>query len=291
MTINLDKDLEWGFPEYHANSREQFAKNREIRKFLRPIFNLQGNEIILDLGCGIGTLGKLIAPFLKNNGVIIGIDKSPELIKFGNEHWARRASIRLEVGNAYNIPYSDNFFDVVASFGLFEYISNLKQVLSEVMRVLKHPGKLITIQVNVKEFNLSPWHPKYAGFYYDLVKGMELAGVDLDLTRLYDFCELNNLNLERFVFPGEYQTVISEGFIKLVERGMQSYTVGETMLHQICDFNYQFLKLRGWTKETIWNLIKNQYSVSSHIAFLREHLEETYIRRTPINVFRIQLAD
>ena len=56
---------------------------------------LRGNEKVLDVGCGIGTLCKNISPLLNKGGKIIGIDIDEELIDYGKDNWGKAENIML----------------------------------------------------------------------------------------------------------------------------------------------------------------------------------------------------
>jgi len=101
-------------------------------KFVRDeIKNLTENSRILDVGCGYGEYIKLY----KDNGLIAnGIDIDKEAVKQNKEGI---------FASAEEIPFKDNFFDVVSCIDVLEHVDNPEIVIKEINRVLKKDGGLI----------------------------------------------------------------------------------------------------------------------------------------------------
>ena len=96
---------------------------------------------ILDMGCGEGTrLG-----LLKSKAEKYGIDINKFAITNARKKYK---NIKFEIGNLENLPYKDNFFDLVYSAYVFEHLDNPKKVIAEGLRVLKKNGHLIIIAPN-----------------------------------------------------------------------------------------------------------------------------------------------
>ncbi|MHA1277728.1 MAG: class I SAM-dependent methyltransferase [Candidatus Helarchaeota archaeon] len=284
----MSYNILWGFAEYTQSARQHFVRNRKLRQFLKPILNFNGTERVLDVGCGIGTMGKIIAPFLKNGGEIIGIDLDPALVAYGNRHWARRSQIRLEVGDANQIHFPAGYFDIVVSMGLFEAVPNVDRVFSECLRVLKHPGKIIIVHYNMRNFLERPQLEITDQFYKDLIKGMALAGIDLELSTFFEILRKRKLAVEEFVFTMEYSTEISEAMIHFVENSRKSFQQSKKILEQAFDFNFQFLQHAGWSETDLSHFLNETYSIPAHIKFLKAHLGELYYRRFILNIYKIE---
>lgn len=115
------------------------------------VLKLQGNELILDAGCGLGRATIGLAKQLKK-GKIIGVDIWNKMEIPGNsaERAYRNAEIegvkdRVEFrfGDTFNLPFKDEHFDVVVCAGLITSFHNdeLKlKALKELRRVLKTNG-------------------------------------------------------------------------------------------------------------------------------------------------------
>ncbi len=98
---------------------------------------------ILDVACGPGTLGLLVAP---EAGSVHGIDFSPAMLEIFRRKAdaAGHSHISLHCGDAQQLPYADNEFDAAFSiFGLM-FFPDRGRGFAEIHRTLK-PGGSIAI--------------------------------------------------------------------------------------------------------------------------------------------------
>jgi SAM-dependent methyltransferase len=107
---------------------------------------------VLDIGCGIGGPARYLAH--RYGCQVVGIDLTPELIDTGQvltERCSLGDHVKLEVGNALDLPYADQTFDVVWCQNVTMNIANKAAFLASIYRVLK-PGGLYSST----EFTLGP---------------------------------------------------------------------------------------------------------------------------------------
>jgi ubiquinone/menaquinone biosynthesis C-methylase UbiE len=100
---------------------------------------LEGKRI-LDIGCGNGDLVRYIAK-KHSPQYIVGIEpflSDWEVEESGGDTW------KIISGNAHNLEFNDNEFDVIVSFSTFEHIADVKKALSEIKRTLKPYGRFYT---------------------------------------------------------------------------------------------------------------------------------------------------
>ncbi|MCG6188261.1 class I SAM-dependent DNA methyltransferase [Maribellus maritimus] len=97
---------------------------------------LQPKSAILDVGIGTGESS---APFYRAGHSITGVDGSKKMLtKCKSKNITERLTqINLETES---LPFSDKFFDLVISNGVFHLISPLNDIFSEISRVLKYRG-------------------------------------------------------------------------------------------------------------------------------------------------------
>jgi len=90
------------------------------------------DKVILDAGCGFGTLEQFIPAF--------GVD-----LNFANLKKTKRQQTNLELINAAldQIPFPDAVCDAVLMLETLEHVSDDEKVLLEIHRVLKNQGRLI----------------------------------------------------------------------------------------------------------------------------------------------------
>ena len=103
--------------------------------------NIKEKQNFLEVGCGNGAVSKHVAQkYLLN---VTGVDVDPEQIQLAQESIDDILNIHFLEVDATNLPFPDNDFDVVLSFGVMHHISNWLDALGEIRRVLKPKGYFI----------------------------------------------------------------------------------------------------------------------------------------------------
>lgn len=124
--------MEWNSQLY--DNKHDFVA--EYGKGLLEFVPDNKEQIILDLGCGTGTL----TAQLRNLGSkIIGVDSSQSMIDKAKEQFD---NIEFMIYDALDLPF-ENEFNVVFSNAVFHWISDHDALLSNVHKVLKSDGLLV----------------------------------------------------------------------------------------------------------------------------------------------------
>ncbi len=176
-------------PGFNLVSGISFDKEYEM---VTQAAKLEGDEILLDLGCGSGIYSR---PFSKrlNSGIVVGLDLSVPMLNYAS--WQARAeeieNLLFIHGNAFDLPFPDNEFDAVICGTTIHHfsISDLLRVIMEVRRVLKPGGRFMAA-------SLRNWIPgqlskKFVDWYYQQV-GTNFFRSD-DLESLFKQAGLNNV--------------------------------------------------------------------------------------------------
>lgn len=104
-------------------------------------------DMILDLCCGTADWTIMLAKRY-SHAKVIGMDFSQEMLKIA-QHKVSDSNVKnivLESGDAMNLRYPDNSFDVVTiGFGL-RNVPDANQALAEIYRVLKPGGQMICLE-------------------------------------------------------------------------------------------------------------------------------------------------
>jgi len=112
--------------------------------FLREINpNPRVNMNVLDVGCGTGEFIFRLAGY-SDNLRLNGLDFSSDMIKTAKAK-SSEDRINFKVGDAENLPYEDESFDVITCSNSFHHYPNQKKAVSEMHRVLKKRGRLMIV--------------------------------------------------------------------------------------------------------------------------------------------------
>lgn len=120
------------------------------KKKILKMVQLQNPTNILDIATGTGDLAILFAATSAKE--IIGLDISQGMLEVGKKKILDKkleSKIQMVLGDGEQIPYADNYFDVITiAYGVRNF-ENLDKGLSEVLRVLKPNGLLLILETSV----------------------------------------------------------------------------------------------------------------------------------------------
>lgn len=115
----------------------------------------QGKKV-LEVGVGVGTDHLQLA---KAGTILTGIDITPKSVELTKKNLELHGyDSNLLVADAEKLPFEDNSFDVVYSFGVLLSTPNTQKAIEEAYRVLKPQGKAI----------ISLYH-KYSLFWFNVI--------------------------------------------------------------------------------------------------------------------------
>lgn len=135
---------------------------------------VDGDEWVLDIGCGDGFLTREIATRLPR-GYIVGVDASPRMVSTaataGPGTAAGPAFVRAD---ARRLPFGAGF-DMVVSFNALHWVPELGEALAGIAAVLRPGGRVLlqmvcagtrpSIESTAMHVAASPrWAPYFAGF-------------------------------------------------------------------------------------------------------------------------------
>jgi ubiquinone/menaquinone biosynthesis C-methylase UbiE len=132
LTFLYDPLIRWTLRE--STFKRQLVKQAGIEKHHR----------VLDLGCGTGTLTLLIKSH-HPKAQLFGLDADPKVLEFARAKAVRGClDVRFYHGMAFELPYTDAFFDRVISSLLLHHLTreNKERTLREVFRVVRPGGEL-----------------------------------------------------------------------------------------------------------------------------------------------------
>ncbi|NFO13098.1 class I SAM-dependent methyltransferase [Clostridium botulinum] len=137
----------------HSQSRFRPKYPSElIVQYVFKNFKRDGKAKVLDLGCGAGRHVFFMA---NENLETYGIDISNEGVEY-TKKILEQSDLKgnIECGSVSDLPYSDNYFDGIISYGVLYYcsIEEIKKAINEIYRVLKRGGKALVVVRTTKDY-------------------------------------------------------------------------------------------------------------------------------------------
>lgn len=122
-----------------------------IETWTRLLERLTGGRRFLE--CGAAS-GRLPAHLAARGWDCTLIDLTQEGPRLARER-LRQAGVcgKYATADMFHLPFADNSFDVVTSFAVLQYFSDIRPPLHEMMRVLK-PGGVLAVSVTRRQFNV-----------------------------------------------------------------------------------------------------------------------------------------
>ncbi len=126
--------------EYSNIYRNYFTSNYILKNLLPT-----KEEYILDFGCGVGRITKLIAMESKE---VLGVDTNEAMIKIAKEKFTINNNTHYQLLSETKIESQNNYFDKAFSHWVFQHISDeeLMLWLNEFKRVVKPNGKIVLFE-------------------------------------------------------------------------------------------------------------------------------------------------
>ena len=105
-------------------------------------------EHILDIGVGPGLLAHDLARLVGEQGRVVGLDASPDMLASAQSRLQPLAQAECLPGDAANLPLPDEVFDAAVSTQVYEYVAEMPRALSELRRVLRPGGRALILDTD-----------------------------------------------------------------------------------------------------------------------------------------------
>lgn len=165
----------WDGAEYSQNSSVQFET---AIKFLHEQ-RFEGNESVLDVGCGDGKITHEIA-LLVAKGQVLGVDASPNMLKVAEQKF-QRDNVKFQLEDAQTLPFNSQF-EVVTTFFCLQWVPNKLAAFNGIVKSLKKEGRVIAIfptvarlsEITNEVMNSSRWKKYFVNFGDPLITARDI---------------------------------------------------------------------------------------------------------------------
>ena len=167
--------------QIHRDGQEatKIFDNRSLKmdyRTLEPI--LEKGMVVLDVGCGTGSISKDIANAIGQSGNVIGIDTSKNFIESGKESYKAIQNLELIHCDLFEFQTSQKF-DLITAARTLQWLSNPKEALLKMKSLLKPNGKISILDYNHTTIEWNPEPPtSMKNFYKTFLKWRRDAGMN-----------------------------------------------------------------------------------------------------------------
>ena len=176
-------------------------------------FKYHRNEKVLEVGVGMGTD---LIEYSKNGSKVFGIDLGPDQIQLSKEMFETLdlPFEDLKVASVENLPYEENFFDLVYSFGVIHHTPNINDAVKEIYRVLKPGGRAI-----IMIYSRGWKHYIKRCFIHGILK-MKIFKYGFDWQKVYnEVSEVNGFSpLTQILTRKQVKQLFSDFYIESIEK-------------------------------------------------------------------------
>ncbi|MDF0728411.1 methyltransferase domain-containing protein [Cytobacillus sp. S13-E01] len=146
---------------YYVNS-DLHRKGGDLKRLVE-MANTNGKEVVLDVATGGGHTANAFAPLVKK---VTALDLTPEMLKAAKGFIQENGHNNVEFveGDAENMPFPDESFDIVTCRIAPHHFPNIKNFISEAYRVLKPGGQFLL------DDNVAPEDAEFDQFYNTIEK-------------------------------------------------------------------------------------------------------------------------
>jgi ubiquinone/menaquinone biosynthesis C-methylase UbiE len=147
----MKSQMEKMVPSYDSYMRMMtLGRERSLREMTVRLAQVKPGDVVLEVGCGTGTLTLAAKRQVGPSGKVYGIDVIPGMIELSQRKAAQaNEDVPFQLGSIDDIPFPANHFDaVMCSFMIFHMSETTRRKgIAEVHRVLKPQGRVCVLDL------------------------------------------------------------------------------------------------------------------------------------------------
>jgi demethylmenaquinone methyltransferase / 2-methoxy-6-polyprenyl-1,4-benzoquinol methylase len=208
----------------YMNDLISFKQHNRWRNDTMKRISVKPGDNCLDVCCGTGEWTFALAEAAGESGHVTGLDFSENMLKVGREKLKKRSlpQVAFIHGNAMELPFEDNTFDVVTiGFGL-RNVPDYFQALKEMARVVKPGGRVVCLETSHPTV---PIFKQIFKFYFTYI--MPVFG-KLFAKSYQEYSWLQE-STEAFLTKDELKDLFQKSGLTEVE--VKSYALGAAAMH------------------------------------------------------------
>jgi SAM-dependent methyltransferase len=150
MMANEFRALNSHSAEYFGDTRDYWW-NSDFLELMGKRLSLDRVQDVLDVGCGVGHWGQLLANIIPGSARVQGVDRDPLWVEKAAERAASRGladRFNYQRAVAEKLPFADASFDLVTCQTLLIHMPDPGAVLDEMVRVARPGGLILAVEPN-----------------------------------------------------------------------------------------------------------------------------------------------
>jgi ubiquinone/menaquinone biosynthesis C-methylase UbiE len=117
---------------------------QQVKRRMLDVCPVGAGDQVLDVGCGLGHEVRRLAQRVGPQGRVAGIDANPAMITEARRRAAGLAlPMSFEVGDAHQVGFPDNSFDLCRTERVLRYVDRPQAVLGEMVRLTRPGGSVV----------------------------------------------------------------------------------------------------------------------------------------------------
>ncbi len=128
----------------------------QMRRQGLEMLNLEAGAAVLDVGCGVGEVCIELARGVRPDGRVAGVGLSEVMVRGARElSTASGQEIDFRVAGVQQLPFPDQFFDVVRAERLLQHLDDPEAALAEMARVTRVGGQILLVDTEHGQWSMA----------------------------------------------------------------------------------------------------------------------------------------